>query len=109
MTKKIPRLNQRLRRALRLCLIATLVGGLALGAGPASIVWAAPANDNFASATNIASLFSATYIDPAFIVTSGLSGATREAAETDAMSSCGSFPPAPTNTRSVWYRFQASA
>ncbi len=107
LTIRVSRLNRRLGRDLRWLLTALLVGGLALGVGPAGLVWAAPANDNFAAfAVDIASLFSATYTDPAFIDTTS---ATREAAEDESLSSCGSFPPAPANTRSVWYHFRASA
>ena len=69
---------------------------------------AAPANDNFSGALDIAApLFAGVYTSPT-LVTSGAGGATREAAETPALSACTDFP-ATANTRSVWFRFTASA
>ncbi len=74
---------------------------------PVPAVWAAPANDNFASALDISSVFAAPYTSPT-LNTNDPDGATREAEESPALSSCGSFPAAA-NTRSVWYRFTATA
>ena len=102
MMTQLFRLN---RPVARVVFSLLLVGGLVLSAGPTPLALAAPGNDNFASAIDIASLFSTTYTDAAFIDTTS---ATREAAENTTMSRCSDFP-ASANTHSVWYRFTATA
>ncbi len=96
------------RLSARLALTAVCVIGLALSGWPVRVAVAAPANDNFAGALDIAALFSGPYTS-ATLVTSGVGGATREADETRlGPTSCASFP-AVTNTRSVWFSFTAPA
>ncbi len=79
-----------------------LATALVVTTGPVSVALAAPGNDNFSSATDIATVFgSGTYSDSVDTLL-----ATREAAESPSLSSCGAFPSSA-NTHSAWYRFQA--